>query len=206
MVRRALLEVQPLLLDLSAVASAASSSSSSSDDDAPAAQAPTHQPGGSASAAGSGANGLQHLLQGAMLQQHHVKVSVSQPNNGSWQRVLLQLQDGDGSSQGHAAQVVAVRSWLSAYCSQGPCSATATSRLAIQEADQCTAAGYVVSLRCWCDVREDDTLAVARSQAQSLLSGLAPKLAGQVVPVLSAYTCTPRMGPCWCLVEIISSL
>lgn len=173
---RALLEVQPLLMDLSTAADAAvaSSSSSSGDEDVSAAQEPATPPAG----------GLEAWLAGvAALQQHCVLASVTQSANGTWRRVLLQLQAGVGGvsqvQDTRQAQTAAVGSWLAACCPQ-----------------------CVASLRCWYGAESQGQPGCGAGSAQSLLSALPPGLAGQFVPVLSADT-PGAAGSSWCCVELV---
>lgn len=194
--------MQPLLVDLSATAAAAAASSSSSDEDGGAATGP-------AAALSAGTPSCDDLLHVDVLQKHSMQVDVTWPADGSWRRVLLQLQRGSGSgtdsSEDLKAQAAAAGSWITMYCSQQPTAVVATIR-ATEEAGQQDSAGQMVSLRCWYDQTLQWEAGDSHRWLHALLSKLPTKLAGQMVPVLSAESSAAGIGHCWCLIEIINRL
>jgi len=186
---RALLEVQPLLVDLSAAAAYGCSSSSSSsdgdDDGGKAAEAST----GVADAAGTSA---QTAAEDA-LQQHGVRLHITQPDNSTWRRALLQLKDGDYTGQEvttetRAAQARALAQWLSA----------AASLTKGQEPE-------IASVRCWYDSKLQEEVQGELGWAKGLLSWLPTKVAGQLVPVSGIASSKGHLNS-WCIVEVIYRL
>jgi hypothetical protein len=163
---RALLEVQPLLIDLAAAAAGAmsgSSSSSGEDEESDAGQQCGVPADNSAAAA------VPELL------QQGVAVGMSQPSDSKWCRVLLQLQYAGSSSthdvESHAKQAAAAGKWLAAYCSP-----------------VCGAGGQpgqprtqVASLRCWYDAKLQGGAHSDGGWADLLLSELPSEVAGQLV-------------------------
>jgi hypothetical protein len=185
---RALLEVQPLLIDLAAAAAGAmsgSSSSSGEDEESDAGQQCGVPADNNAAAA------VPELL------QQGVAVGMSQPSDSKWCRVLLQLQYAGSSSthdvESHAKQAAAAGKWLAAYCSP-----------------VCGAGGQpgqprtqVASLRCWYDAKLQGGAHSDGGWADLLLSELPSEVAGQLVPVLSAESFSAKLSRCWCLIELL---
>jgi hypothetical protein len=186
---RALLEVQPLLIDLAAAAAAGamsgSSSSSGEDEESDAGQQCGVPADNSAAAA------VPELL------QQGVAVGMSQPSDSNWCRVLLQLQHAGSSSthevESHAKQAAAAGKWLAAYCSP-----------VCGDGGQPGQPGtQVASLRCWYDGTLQDGAHSDGGWANLLLSELPSEVAGQLVPVLSAECFSAKLGRCWCLIELL---
>lgn len=185
---RALLEVQPLLVDLQALAADKDSSSSSDED----------EPKTNAKASGDRMPAAASVTSDSLLQQHRVLLDVVQAAGCcGWQRALLQLQRGScselddhsGAASERTSQVAAVAEWLAAV--------------------QWSSAGdQLVSLRCWYDARlQDEAAHSGDGWAEMLRSRLAPGGAGgQLVPVLSAQAGGTTGGAsttCWCLIECL---
>jgi hypothetical protein len=202
---RALIEVQPLLVDLSAAAAGGdSSSTSSSDEDTPgtnlaSVSGPVDVP------AGTG-------LQESELQQHGIRVDEAKPVNSTWRRVLLQLQRANSSSgttgrELYLAQAAAVGMWLAGLAAQGAtASAAGAADGAGSERLQLQPAARVVSLRCWYEADVINSLDIDKDWAQTLFQGLPSKLAGQLVPVATVHTSVCQMETLWCVIEVLLDL
>lgn len=169
--RRALLEVQPLLLHLAAAAAAQASTSSSDEDEDEVGGCSAPQP---------------HSHQEVQLPDGVQGHSVRLLGGSSWSRHVVLLQEccGGSSAQERATQAAAAAEWLSAaLTADGNQPGSAGSE---------QAEGSAVSLRCWYDVSVQPEDAAAPGWRTALASGLASRLATrrggavQFVPVLGA--------------------
>jgi hypothetical protein len=147
-------------------------------------------------------------LQECELQQLGIRVDEVQPVNSTWRRVLLQLQrDNSSGAEGRGtclAQAAAVGKWLAGHPAQRAMASAAG--VAGSEALQLQPAANVTSLRCWYNTDVVNSLEGDNDWTQALFQGLPPKLAGQLVPVVSVHTSVCREETLWCVIEVLSDL